>query len=203
MKRNLQISIIALAFSTGVYAEVNTKKFVKELKSGVAESVLSDYVKIHKDDVNDIVTLVKKAIVETEADSAQVGRMVDQAIKAAPEHARMIQQAALAVAPDAHDEIHLAYTKHTDSSVVLGSNAKGETVAKAGLSNAKGGKGAKDQVINIVDEATVPNPLDFPTATVSGLGVNPGSQGGQPLLPFGPSPTSGQPTIPPSPVSRF
>ena len=198
MKLNIKLPIAMLARSVlSAQADVNMGAYQKALSAGEMTEVVADYVSKNKEDV---VALVKEAIIQTEASVDEVAEIVKVAIKAAPKQARAIYVAALAVAPDAHDEVMKVYYALTPNSGPVGSDAKG------GLDN-KGNKGATTPGSDS-DNITPPNPLVFPTG-FAGAGANqvgpPAGSGigGFGLIPVGQSPATIQPTIPPAAVSQF
>lgn len=86
--------------------------------------------------------VVKAAIRETKASKKKVGEIVEAAIYATPQHMRMIVCCAIAVAPDARDEILKVYEKFAPAEDVE------KIGAKCGLSKGK-------EVL-----PPLPNPLD-------------------------------------------
>jgi hypothetical protein len=95
--------------------------------------------------------IVKAAIVGTDSEDAIVGYIVETAVRAAPEHMRLIGQCAMATAPDSLARIQEVLARLDPSA--------GE--------KAKSAKSAKSQKgIEVKPEATPPDPLDFPIITV-------------------------------------
>ncbi|WP_143185182.1 MULTISPECIES: hypothetical protein [Rubritalea] len=174
MKETLKFALVGVLFAAAPLAgasESNCNEVVKITNSAIAQSpdkvldVVAKLVTKHKDCSCEV---VKAAIIATEADKELVGKIVEVAVKAAPEQLSLISTCALVVAPDAQAEIVSVVSKHSQS-------AGGDYSAKADYS-AKG----KEPLPMAAVKA---NPLDFPG--VGPIGPELGSTGGTPLLPFG------------------
>jgi hypothetical protein len=106
--------------------------------------------------------IVKSAIEASAADAKMVAAIVEVSAIAAPEQMRLIAQCAVAVAPDALDQVQAVLAKLDPN---LGESGK----------SSKGAKSPAGEVANAA------NPLDFPGQ--GPIGPNPGSPGGFPLIP--------------------
>jgi len=130
--------------------------------------------------------IVKSALIATEADTQLVVVIVETAINASPENARIISQCAIAIAPDAIAEIQALLAKLYPDSGEEGSSsksAKGSKSAKDGLdpedpANLKLGKDKKDgNSAFIISEIDIPRiPTNIPTIVfpLPVTDVNPG-----------------------------
>jgi len=93
-------------------------------------SIVSEQVAANQDCAG---AIVKSAIVATDASKSLVARIVEQAIKAAPKHRALIVTSALAVAPDANEEVLLVNSKFSKSSG--GQDSIEDYSAKGGTGN--------------------------------------------------------------------
>lgn len=96
--------------------------------------------------------IVKAAIVGTECDDAIVGYVVETAVRAAPEHMRLISQCAIATAPDSVNRVREVMARLSPSA--------GET------SSAKSAKGKN---VEVKPAQTPPDPLDIPVIGIPPL----------------------------------
>lgn len=188
MKKTLQFASVALllgATSPAVMAEADCLKLAVSVKHAIAASSGSLLEVVEREvaaNPSCACDIVKAAIEAVEADAKQVAAIVETAASVAPDQMRLISQCALAVAPDALSEVQMTMAR-------LAPN-QGE-VAYAG---AKSGKAPKMPI----EVKPAWNPLDFPG---QGIGPNPGSPGGLPILPPGPQtlvpPVVVPPVVPP------
>lgn len=95
--------------------------------------------------------IVKAAIVGTDSEDAIVGYIVETAVRAAPEHMRLIGQCAMATAPDSLARIQEVLARLDPSA---GEKAKSSKSAKS----KKG--------VEVKPEATPPDPLEIPIIIV-------------------------------------
>jgi hypothetical protein len=109
--------------------------------------------------------IVKAAIEASKANAQLVASIVEAAATAAPDQMRLISQCAVAVAPDALNEVQAVIAKLDPNRGEAGTSAK----------SAKGGAADDGEV------AAMPNPLDFPGQ--GPVGPTPGGPGGMPLIP--------------------
>lgn len=111
--------------------------------------------------------IVKSAIEATQADIKLVASIVEVVAVTEPEQLRISAQCAIAVAPDAVEEVHAVLAKYDP--------ATGES----GLDSAKSSKSGKEGAEPAVAEETLPNPLDFPgTGKDNAVSLSPNSPGG-------------------------
>lgn len=116
--------LISASLFVSASAEINIVQFKQELKKGNPSSTLVDFLQLHKQD-KEVVTLIKQTIIETKATPQEVANYVKAAIKQAPTKARLIQNAAVAVAPDAHDAVMDVYLASIPSSGKTTGHSKG------------------------------------------------------------------------------
>lgn len=90
--------------------------------------------------------IVKAAILGTDCDDAIVGYVVETAVRAAPEHMRLIAQCAIATAPDSLNRVQEVMARLSPSA--------GKEVASA--------KSAKGKNVEVEPAETPPDPLDIP-----------------------------------------
>ncbi len=117
--------------------------------------------------------IVKSALIATQADTPLVLAIVETAINASPENARIISQCAIAIAPDALAEIQALLAKlYPDSGEegISAKSAKGSKSAKDGVdpedpANLKLGKNKKEGMSAfIISEIDIPQiPTNIPT----------------------------------------
>lgn len=94
--------------------------------------------------------IVKAAIEGTECDDAIVGYVVETAVRAAPEHMRLIAQCAIATAPDSLNRVQEVMARLSPSAGEKGKSAKS----------------AKGKGVEVKPAATPPDPLDVPIIVV-------------------------------------
>lgn len=190
MKTTLKFALVGVLFASATTfagaAESNCQEVTKATNAAVAKSpekVLEIVAKLVAENKACSCEVVKAAIISTEADKELVGKIVETAVKAAPEQISLISTCALAVAPDAQAQIVAVVSNH-------GNSAGGDYSAKADL-GAKGKEALPMAPIKL-------NPLDFPGA--GPIAPELGSSGGQPLLPNGlPAPA---PPVTPAAATR-
>ncbi len=90
--------------------------------------------------------IVKAAILGTECDDAIVGYVVETAVRAAPEHMRLIAQCAIATAPDSLHRVQEVMARLSPSAGKEGDSAKS----------------AKGKNVEVEPAETPPDPLDVP-----------------------------------------
>ncbi|GAA5478891.1 hypothetical protein [Haloferula helveola] len=90
--------------------------------------------------------VVRAAIIGTNCDDAIVGYVVETAVRAAPEHMRLIAQCAIATAPDSLTRVQEVLSR----------------LDPAAGKEGKSAKSAKGKGIEVKPAATPPNPLDIP-----------------------------------------
>jgi hypothetical protein len=197
MKKDFLIAFASLCISANpIYADFSPAELKFALHENSPVSVVASFV---EKSPSDAALIVKQVIIETEATVEQVAAIVRVAIQKAPNEARIIYLSALAVAPDAHDEVLKVYYELLPSS--------GE-----GANDAKGGKISsieEDPTTQVGSEAgklIAPNPLDFPVGNFAGANVSGptlGGPGGFPLIGIVLSPLTLIPTGPPVPICPF
>lgn len=170
---NIKNIASAVAFASLVsfaHADFDKATYISDLKSGDVHETVMTYL---NDESADVVVIVKQAIITSEASVKDVAKIVRAAIIAKPESARVIYTAALAVAPDAHEEVLEVYYELTSNQGDGVSDAKGTDLSKGGKAAPRNTEVARTQ-----------NPLDFPTGAFGNnvAGTPIGTQGGWPLL---------------------
>ncbi len=146
-------------------------------------SIVSEQVAANQDCAGSI---VKSAIVATDANKALVAQIVEHAIEAAPEYRSLIVTSALAVAPDANEEVLKVNAKYTESTG--GSySPKGGYSSKGGGTDGGNGYGAPAK-------PAASSPLNF-----IGLGTDGSFSPTSAFLPF--TSVGGQTSVP-DPYSR-
>lgn len=93
--------------------------------------------------------IVRAAIVGTDCDDAIVGYVVETAVRAAPEHMRLIAQCAIATAPDSLNRVQEVMARLSPSAGKEGDSAKS----------------AKGKNVEVKPVETPPDPLDMPIIT--------------------------------------
>lgn len=166
MKTTFTFALLAL-FSAGVsFAEtpaaVDCAKISSSIKAEVAENqslVLQIVDRAVRENPSCACEIVKASIVASNADHKLIASIVEVVATAAPEQMRIAAQCAVAVAPDALQDVQAVLAKLDP--------ATGDVAAES----AKGG----------VDKQSIapatPNPLDFPIDP-NGIGFSPHSPGG-------------------------
>lgn len=111
--------------------------------------------------------IVKAAILGAGCDEAIVGYVVETAVRAAPEHMRLISQCAIATAPDS-----LRHVQEVMARLAPSAGEKGDS--------AKSAKSAKGKGVEVKPAAPIPDPLDIPIVIVPPtppiITPNPGTQ---------------------------
>jgi len=100
-------------------------------------SIVSEQVAANQDCAG---AVVKSAIVATDASKSLVAQIVEQAIEAAPKHRALIVTSALAVAPDANEEVLLVNSKFAKSSGSHYSSKGGSYSPKGGFASGNSGE---------------------------------------------------------------
>lgn len=126
----------------GIYRHVTT--LVARDSERTAE-IVSDEVAAHQSSSCEI---VKAAIQQSRPGAKTVATIVEAAILAAPEHMRITAQCAIAVAPEATEEIQAVVAR---------------------LDSASGGSAGQSAKSPMEDVAYMANPLDFPAQIPDGL----------------------------------
>lgn len=153
MIRTLAISILATGFlAAPALAEDSSEQVVARTKA-TAERAAADPIELLRLVDTEVSAnpdyaceIVKAAILGTDCDDAIVGYVVETAVRAAPEHMRLIAQCAIATAPDSLLRVQEVM-------------ARLEPAAGASAS----AKSAKGKGIEVKPAATIPpNPLDVP-----------------------------------------
>ena len=93
--------------------------------------------------------IVRAAILGTDCDDAIVGYVVETAVRAAPEHMRLIAQCAIATAPDSLNRVQEVMARLSPSAGKEGDSAKS----------------AKGKNVEVKPAETPPDPLDVPIIT--------------------------------------
>lgn len=154
MIRTLAISILATGFlAAPALAEDSCEQVVARTKA-TAERAAADPIELLRLVDQEVSAnpdcaceIVKAAILGTDCDDAIVGYVVETAVRAAPEHMRLIAQCAIATAPD---------------SLLRVQEVMARLEPGAGTST-KSSKSAKGKGIEVKPAATIPpNPLDIP-----------------------------------------
>lgn len=157
MNRTLAISALTIGLMAGsAMAEIACEQVVARTKA-TAERAAADPIELlqlidkevsaHPDCACEI---VKAAIIGTDSDEAIVGYIVETAVRAAPEHMRLISQCAIATAPDSLLRVQ----------EIMARLAPGAGTA------AKSAKSAKGKGIEVKPAATPPDPLDVPIVII-------------------------------------
>lgn len=94
--------------------------------------------------------IVKAAIIGTDCDDAIVGYVVETAVRAAPEHMRLIAQCAIATAPDSLNRVQEVLARLSPSAGEEGDSAKS----------------AKGKGVEVKPADTLPDPLDVPIIVI-------------------------------------
>ena len=118
MKTTIKFSLIASLFSfatvTSYAAQVDCVKLTFAIKQEVAANhsmVLQIVEKAVLANPSCACEIVKASITETQADAKMIASIVEVAAKAAPEQMRLIAQCAVAVAPDALEDVQAVLAK--------------------------------------------------------------------------------------------
>lgn len=176
MKMTLRIALLSAA--CGLFASaanVDCLKLSQSIKAAIAADNAATLQVVEKEILANpgcACEVVKAAIEASKADAKLVASIVETAATAAPEQMRLVSQCAVAMAPDALNNVQAVVAKLDPGS--------GES------SPAKSSKSAKSAPA----PAATGNPLDFPGSGIGStnpIGINPGGAGGLPLLPVGPS----------------
>lgn len=196
----LLITAVALTAAPQVSAEkVNCLVLSNTVKTTVAASkssvlqLVSTYVSQNESCACEI---VKAAIVASDANAQLVADIAETAIIASPDQVRLIGQCAVAVAPDAYDNVLAVVNKYTGDS-------SADTTYEASEHSSKGGSDkdavAGDRAYN--DNSYIgQDPRNYPGQGVAGDGAGPtlgGGPGGS-LNPFVPQP----PIVNPQPATN-
>ena len=177
MKNTLKFALTAILFAAAPLANAETINCVK-VSSAVKSAVAADTDKVLEIVAVQIAAnescaceVIKAAIIASDANKDMVAKIVETGILEAPSKLRIIEQCAIAVAPDAIKNIQSVVEKYDQ--------AGGEGYSeKGGLDDSKGG---------IPDgETASANPLDFPSGDTSDL-IGPSSGGNKSAL-VGPGP---------------
>lgn len=183
MKTSLKFALLSVIFGTtaaianDVKSEVDCTVITTSVQNEVttnASLVLSIVEKFVKANPQCACEIVKTSIASSKADAKTVASIVEVAAVAAPDQMRLVAQCALAIAPDALNDVQAVMAKLDPATGDSGSSGK-EVAEKGGME--KGG-------IDKPAPATAGNPLDFPTNGGGNVvGPTPGGPGGYPLLP--------------------
>lgn len=157
MIRTLAISSLAFGiFAAPALAESSCEQVVARTKA-TAERAAADPIELlrlideevsaHPDCACEI---VKAAILGTDCDDAIVGYVVETAVRAAPEHMRLISQCAIATAPDSLLRVQEVMAR----------------LAPAAGKATKSAKSAKGKGVEVKPAATPPDPLDVPIVII-------------------------------------
>lgn len=137
MKNTMKFALVGALLSTlapvAIAAECHlvSKEVTKQLTSQ-PEQVLKIVAKQIAANKGCECEVVKVAIVATEANKKQVAQILEQAIEAAPQKASLLTTCALAVAPDAHNEVMKVSAKYANKNTGEGSVASETYSAKGG-----------------------------------------------------------------------
>ena len=158
MKNTLKFALTAVLFAAAPLANAEAIDCVK-VSTTVKSAVAADSDKVLEIVATQIAAnescaceVVKAAIIASDANKKVVAKIVETAILEAPTKLRIIEQCAIAVAPDAIKNIQSVTEKYDKA------GGEGYSV-KGGLDSAKGG-GGNDPVV------ASGNPLDFPGGEV-------------------------------------
>lgn len=169
----LTLGIIAAASLFAFSADVDCESVYKSTLSSVESNkasvleVVTTTVEANQDCVCEV---VKAAIIASEADKTLVGEIVSVAIVASPDNMRLISQCAIAIAPDAINEVQKVLAKFTPQA--------GENYSAKGGYSAKSAKGGVAPDEEVAPEPSA-NPLDGPTTFSYVPGVT-----ADPFVPF-------------------
>lgn len=157
MIRTLAISSLAFGiFAAPALAENTCEQVVARTKATAERAaadpiellrLIDDEVSAHPDCACEI---VKAAILGTDCDDAIVGYVVETAVRAAPEHMRLISQCAIATAPDSLLRVQEVMAR----------------LSPAAGTAAKSAKSAKGKGVEVKPAATPPDPLDVPIVII-------------------------------------
>lgn len=107
------VSLFTLSVSADCEATYNSTLASVEANKASVLQIVTKTAEANQDCVCEI---VKAAIIASEADKELVGQIVDKAIVASPDNMRLISQCAIAIAPDAAQEVQKVLAKFTPQS---------------------------------------------------------------------------------------